>query len=75
MNLRKSWLLAAVALLCATCAMFAQSVNGELTGTVYDASGATIPNANIVGKNDATGVETTTKSVSPTCRPEATRLP
>ena len=64
MNLRKSWLLAAIALLCACCAIFAQSVSGDLAGTVFDASGATIPNATIVGKNDATGVETTTKSTA-----------
>jgi hypothetical protein len=64
MNLRNQWLLAAIALLCAACAVFAQSVNGDLAGTVYDASGATIPNANIVGKNDATGVETTTKTTA-----------
>src|ERR1022692_2836110 len=43
---------------------FAQSVSGDLSGTIYDASGATIPNATIVGKNDATGVETTTKSTA-----------
>ena len=64
MNLRKSWLLGGIALLFATCAMFAQSVSGELAGTVYDASGATIPNATIVGRNDATGVDTTTKSTA-----------
>src|ERR1035438_9552931 len=43
---------------------FAQSVSGDLAGTIYDASGATIPNATIVGKNDATGIETTTKSTA-----------
>ncbi len=41
---------------------FAQSISGDLMGTIFDASGATVPNATIVGKNDATGVETTTKS-------------
>ena len=41
---------------------FAQSISGDLQGTIYDASGATIPNATIVVKNDATGVETGTKS-------------
>ncbi len=43
---------------------FAQSVSGNLTGTVYDPSGATIPNATVVAKNDATGVENTTTSTS-----------
>src|SRR5579871_4672329 len=41
---------------------FAQSISGNLEGTVFDASGATIPNATVVVRNDATGVETTTKS-------------
>jgi len=43
---------------------FAQSVSGDLTGTIYDASGATVPNATVAVKNDATGVETTTKSAA-----------
>ena len=37
---------------------FAQSVSGDLMGTIFDASGAGIPNATVVGKNDATGIET-----------------
>ncbi len=41
---------------------YAQSISGNLEGTVFDASGATIPNATVVAKNDGTGVETTTKS-------------
>ena len=41
---------------------FAQSISGDLSGTIFDASGATVPNATVVGKNDATGVEVTTKS-------------
>src|ERR1035437_1285148 len=43
---------------------FAQSVSGDRTGTIYDASGATVPNATVAVKNDATGVETTTKSAA-----------
>ncbi len=42
----------------------AQLVSGNLTGTVYDASGATIPNATVVAHNDATGVDSTTNSLS-----------
>lgn len=61
-NLR---LLGLIVLALAAClAGLAQSVSGDLSGTIYDASGATIPNATIVGKNDATGVETTTKSAA-----------
>ena len=54
-----------IALALAAClGSFAQSISGDLVGTVYDASGAMIPNATIVGKNDATGIETTTKSTA-----------
>ena len=43
---------------------FAQLVSGNLTGTIYDASGATVPNATVVAHNDATGVENSTASGS-----------
>ena len=45
-------------------AAFGQLVSGNLTGTVYDASGALVSNATVVAQNDGTGVETTTKSTS-----------
>src|ERR1017187_7647783 len=61
-NLR---LLGLIVLALAAClGSFAQSVSGDLAGTIYDASGATIPNATITAKNDSTGVETTTKSTA-----------
>jgi len=34
---------------------YAQLVSGNLTGTVYDATGATVPSATVVAHNDATG--------------------
>ncbi len=40
--------------------LLAQLTSGNVTGTVYDPTGATVPNATIVAKNNATGVETTT---------------
>ncbi|HUO28241.1 MAG TPA: carboxypeptidase-like regulatory domain-containing protein, partial [Bryobacteraceae bacterium] len=43
---------------------FAQLVSGNLTGTVYDASGATVPNASVVAHNDATGVENSSSTTS-----------
>jgi Carboxypeptidase regulatory-like domain len=43
---------------------FAQAVSGDLAGTIFDASGATIPNATVVVKNNATGIESTTKSTA-----------
>jgi Carboxypeptidase regulatory-like domain len=42
----------------------AQLVSGNLTGTIYDASGATVPNASVVAHNDATGIESATNSLS-----------
>ena len=42
----------------------AQLVSGNLSGTVYDVSGATVPNATVVAHNDATGVENTAATTS-----------
>jgi hypothetical protein len=50
--------------LAASFSSFGQSVTGDLAGTVFDASGAGIPNANVVGKNEATGVETKTQTAT-----------
>ena len=41
---------------------FGQVTDGNLVGTVYDASGKVIPNASVGAKNDATGVLAETKS-------------
>jgi len=58
-------LLVAITLLgVASVTSFAQSISGNLTGTVYDPSGATVPNASVVAKNDATNVENSTNSTS-----------
>jgi hypothetical protein len=43
---------------------FAQLVSGNLTGTVYDASGAAVPKASVVAHNVATGVDSTTTTTS-----------
>jgi hypothetical protein len=42
----------------------AQSVSGELVGTVFDATGATVPGAAVVATHVSTGVQTTTSSSS-----------
>jgi hypothetical protein len=44
--------------------VFAQSTSGNIVGTVYDGTGATVPNASVVARNIATGVETSTISTS-----------
>ncbi len=40
----------------------AQAVSGDVTGIVADASGAGIPNANVLARNEATGVKASTTS-------------
>ena len=66
MRFRNSLLVitAAVLLAMAPAACFAQLVSGNLTGTVYDPTGALVAGATITAHNDATGVETTTDSTS-----------
>jgi hypothetical protein len=57
-------IIAATLFLLATVTCFAQLVSGNLTGTVYDASGAVVPNATVVAHNDDTGAENTTNTAS-----------
>jgi hypothetical protein len=64
LRMRHSLLLALLALLAAGLSLFAQVVSGDLTGTVYDATGATVPGATVTVKNDATGVATSAKTGS-----------
>ncbi len=65
MNNNKLRIFGAILLTFAACvAGFAQAVSGDLSGTIFDATGASIPNATVVARNDATGIETTTKSTA-----------
>ncbi len=41
---------------------FSQAVNGSLLGTVTDASGATVPNAQVVATETNTGVSRSTRT-------------
>jgi hypothetical protein len=53
-----------VLLAVAIATLMGQQTSGNLTGTIYDPSGATIPDAAVVVTNTATGVQTSTKTTS-----------
>jgi hypothetical protein len=44
--------------------LFGQLTSGNIQGTVYDQTGATVPGATVVAKNIATGAENSTASTS-----------
>jgi hypothetical protein len=52
------WLLCVFSLTISANTLFAQANSGDLTGTVFDTSGAAIPNATVVALDDSTGVRT-----------------
>ena len=64
MKIRNACFLVLAVLLCAGLPLLAQTVSGDLTGTIYDQTGATVPNATIVARNTSTGVEVTSKATS-----------
>jgi hypothetical protein len=65
MTHRTTWFLTLIAIIAwSTLATLAQSISGNLTGTVYDPSGATVANAKVTVRNEATGVENSTVSTS-----------
>jgi Carboxypeptidase regulatory-like domain/TonB-dependent Receptor Plug Domain len=56
--MKNSWFIRAALLIALACmALFAQSDLGTITGFVKDPSGATIPNATVTVRNEATGSE------------------
>jgi hypothetical protein len=57
------WLGLAAALLFSL-PVFAQLTSGNLTGSVYDQTGAAVPGATVVAHNTATGVDTNTNATS-----------
>ena len=56
--------IAALAIVALSRPLFAQITSGNLTGTVFDATGASIPDAAITATNEATGVVTRTNTTS-----------
>lgn len=61
LNPRQLVSLSALAILC--CAVsFGQTTSGDLVGTVYDATGATVPNATVTATNVATSKSVTDKT-------------
>lgn len=52
------------ALMLTSVPVFAQLTSGNITGTVYDQSGATVPGAQVTIRNDATNAENSTVSTS-----------
>jgi hypothetical protein len=54
----------ALCLLLLSASVTAQSVSGELVGTIYDATGAIVSGASVVATNNATGVQSSTVSSS-----------
>lgn len=57
-RLRFALLLTTLALLAGP--VLAQVTSGNITGTVYDPTGATVPNATVTAHNESTGIDTTT---------------
>src|ERR1700722_16417160 len=55
---------AAIVLTALSFAAFAQSTSGEITGTVFDAANAVVPNASVTATNESTGVATTVTTTS-----------
>ena len=49
-----AWLIALAAAVLSACG-FAQQLTGTLSGTVYDQTGAVVPKANVVLKNELSG--------------------
>jgi hypothetical protein len=59
MTMTRSFALLVTVLALACSPILSQSISGNLTGTVYDATGATVQNATVIARNDATGLENT----------------
>ncbi len=64
MKTLKYQLVAVCALLLLSMPAFPQLTSGNITGTVYDSSGATIPGATVVARDLATNIESATTTTS-----------
>ncbi len=64
MKIFKNQLLAVFAFVFLSAPAFPQLTSGNITGTVYDQSGATVPGATVLARNVATNLENTTTTTS-----------
>ena len=64
MRFSKFRLAALLAVSSLSVSLFSQSTSGNLQGTVYDASGAAVPGADVVVTNEGTGISKSVKSTS-----------
>src|ERR1700683_519306 len=61
-----NWMsLGAILFLALRAPIFAQTTSGDLTGTVFDATGAVVPNALVTATNEANGIMSTPAAPSP----------
>jgi hypothetical protein len=60
-----NWMSLGAIVFLALCApIFAQTTSGDLTGTVFDPTGAVVPDASVTATNQATGIMSTTATTS-----------
>jgi hypothetical protein len=64
MKILKYQLVVVFALLFLSAPAFPQLTSGNITGTVYDQSGATVPGATVIARDVATNIENTTTTTS-----------
>jgi hypothetical protein len=60
--MKKLWIALLLSALAIVPSVFGQASDGNIVGSVLDASGAAVPNANVELKNDSTGVKTEAKT-------------
>jgi uncharacterized protein (DUF2249 family) len=64
MTFLKARLVLPIAVLLLVIPAFGQLTSGNITGTVFDPTGASVPDVEVVATHDSTGVQNTTKTTS-----------